>query len=235
MIRPTKKTPRNKMEQIISDVHTHQCNGFSREIFLHGHYSDDDDPGVEYRMATTLVKNLRVLDANDTGNILIHMHSPGGEWNDGMAMFNSIVLAKNPVTIIAYGYAASMSSVILQAADNRVLMPDTDFMMHYGDIMEANNYLAFMASAERARKITERMLTIYAKRCITGLYFQTRYKTLNEDKVVQFLERKLKERGDWWLTADEAVYYGFSDGVLGQKGYETVEKIRTNRKFKWEE
>jgi ATP-dependent protease ClpP protease subunit len=228
------KIPKNKVDQILHNVHEHQCNGFSREIFLHSHYSDDD-PGVEYRMATTFVKNMRVLDADNTGNILIHMHSPGGEWNDGMAMFNAIVLAKNPVTIVAYGYAASMSSIMLQAADIRIMMPDTDFMIHYGNISEANNYLAFISSADREKKVILRMLKIYAKRCIVGSYFKTRYKSLDEDKVISFLERKIKERGDWWLTAEESVYYGFADGILGTKGFENIDtdKVRVTKKFCW--
>ncbi len=48
------------------------------------------------------------------------MHSVGGSWNDGMAIFDAIQLSKSYVTIISYGQAESMSSVILQAADKRV-------------------------------------------------------------------------------------------------------------------
>ena len=45
------------------------------------------------------------------------MHSVGGNWNDGMAIFDAIELCQSYVTIIVYGQAESMSSIILQAAD----------------------------------------------------------------------------------------------------------------------
>jgi len=78
------------------------------------------------------------------------------------------------------------------------------------------------------------MLRIYAKRCINGEHFQNRYKTLTEDKVMAFLARKMQERGDWWLDAEKAVYYGFADCVLGWPGYETLDKIRINKKVRLE-
>ena len=36
----------------------------------------------------------------------------------------------------------------------------------------------------------------------------------------------MQQKGDWWLGAEESVYYGFADGILGQKEYETIAQIR---------
>ena len=72
------------------------------------------------------------------------------------------------------------------------------------------------------------MLDIYTERCIEGPFFQNRYKSLTKDKVRNYIKKKMQQKGDWWLNAEEAVYYGFADGVLGQDGYETIAKLRDN-------
>jgi ATP-dependent protease ClpP protease subunit len=227
-----RKTPATKLEQILTDTHSYGINPFTREMFLHGFYGDDnEEPGVEYRMATAFEKNIRTLDQENQNNILVHMHTIGGFWNDGMGIFNAIEFTRSPITIVAYAHARSMSSIILQAATNRVMMPDADFMIHFGYEGNEDHYLAFISGAEASKKAAIRMLRIYAKRCINGQHFRMRYKTLTEEKVMNFLQKKMQEKGDWWLDAEQAVYYGFADGVMGQPGYENFDKIRTKKKL----
>jgi ATP-dependent protease ClpP protease subunit len=114
------------------------------------------------------------------------------------------------------------------------MMPDAEFMVHFGWEGNEDHYLAFISGAEASKKSAYRMLRIYAKRCIKGQHFQNRYKSLTEEKVMGFLIKKMQERGDWWLDAEQAVYYGMADGVLGQAGFENMEKIRIKKKIKLE-
>ena len=37
---------------------------------------------------------------------------------------------------------------------------------------------------------------------------------------------QLANKSDWILDANEAVYYGFADGVLGSKKYPNIEAIK---------
>ena len=154
------------------------------------------------------------------------MHTVGGEWNDGMAMYNAIEFSSSYITILAHAHASSMSSVILQAADCRVLTSDADFMIHYGSGGTIDHVLSVISEAEWEKRITKRMFDIYATRCINGPYFKSRYKSITKDKVISFLQRKVKDHHDWWLTAEEAVYYGFADAILGTKGYEDMNKLK---------
>ncbi len=58
------------------------------------------------------------------------------------------------------------------------------------------------------------MMDIYSNSCVDGKFFKDKYGSKPEvDKVKNFLYRKLKS-GDWYITADEAVYYGFADEVI---------------------
>ena len=40
---------------------------------------------------------------------------------------------------------------------------------------------------------------------------------------------QLDNKSDWILNAEEAVYYGFADGVLGDRKFSTIDKLK-NRK-----
>ena len=50
----------NQESDILNDFHNYCINPKKREIFLHNYYSsDDDNPGVEWKMASVFIKNLR--------------------------------------------------------------------------------------------------------------------------------------------------------------------------------
>lgn len=202
--------------ELLKDFHDYGANIATREIFLHNHYhtEDNENPGVEYRMSNTFLKNLRALDMRSDQAITIHMQSIGGYWEDGMAIYDAISMCRSYVSIIAYGQASSMSSIILQAADYRALTPNAHFMCHYGSTAINADYLNAMNLAEYERKICDTMFNIYAQRCVGGKFFYEKFgKKPSEKQVKQFLIRKFKQ-GDWYLQAEEAIYYGFADAIL---------------------
>lgn len=230
---PVSNPPKKKdaLEQLISDIHSYNVNHHTREIYLHGlGGATDEEPGVEYRMATTFVKNLHILAQQNQKNILVHMHTIGGNWNDGMAMFHAIRLAKSTVTFLSYAQASSMSGILFQAADKRVLMPECEMMIHHGSIALHDNSMAVKSAVDMNEKYCKRMLTIFARRAIHGPYFRDREFSL--EKCMNFIDRKIKDKSDWYMDAEEAVAYGFADGILGEKGFETLGKIRSGRKLK---
>lgn len=210
----------------LSDVQSYGIDVKNREIYLHGYIANtDEDPGVDYKMAATFYKNIRLLDSVSTNPIIIHMHSIGGSWNDGMAIFDAISLSRSYVTVITYGQAESMSSVILQAADKRVMMPNAYFMCHFGSSGYSGNYLDVQKGAVFEKKMTEKMLDIYSESCINGKYFKEQYEEPTQEKVKNFLKRKLKD-GDWYLDANEAVYYGFADLVLSTRKFNSINSLK---------
>ncbi len=214
------------MNDNIEIIHGQSVDLKNREIYLHGqHGSFDEDPGVEYRMATTFIKNIRCLDAINDNSILVHMHSIGGNWSDGMAIYDAISSCESHVAILVYGQAESMSSIILQAADLRVMMPNAYFMCHYGSTGWSQDYLSAQNAAKFEQKIADIMFTIYADQCVHGKFFAEHYKSPTADKVKGFLRRKLKS-GDWYLDAQDAVNYGFADNVFGDKKYRTIDSLK---------
>ena len=227
--------PKQSKDQILFDVHNHNINLNSREIYLHSFYTKDEDeePGVDYRQATTFIKNLMMLDLPTRKNqedvylnILVHMHSIGGCWDNGMAMFNSIESAQSYVRILSYSQASSMSGVIFQAADERIMMPDCHFLMHHGDVgLISGHPFSAKVTADFTIKACKRMLEIFASKAINGPYFSRR-KSATIETAYNYFDKKLKEKVDWYLSADEAVHYGLADGILGSKEYPNVHSLR---------
>lgn len=218
------------IEQLISEIHNHHINHLNREIYLHGYMETEEEPGVDYRMATSFVKNLHILSFQNKQSILIHMHTIGGNWSDGMAIFNSIRLCASPIVILGYAQASSMSGIIFQAADKRVLMPDCEIMIHHGSLSMDDTAMAVKSAVDQSEKACRRMLQIFAERAVEGKYFKERNYSIR--RAMTFIDQKIRNAGDWYLSAEEAVYYGFADGILGEKGFENISKIRSTRKRK---
>ena len=202
------------MTNPIEDPHSYGVDVKHREIYLHGHHGAfEEDPGVEYRMASTFIKNIRSLDLTNKDPIIVHMHSIGGNWGDGMAIYDAISMCKSYITVVVYGQAESMSGIILQAADSRIMMPNAYFMAHYG-----SSHIAAITSLLTTRlsmtKIQLNVCLRYTQRNVFWVqFFKDYYKAPTVEKVNGFLQRQMRG-GDWYLTADEAVYYGFADSVL---------------------
>ena len=198
-------------------IHDYNISLQDRTVYIHGHSeaagAEEGEPGVEYLMATTFAKNMHYLDGLNNSPINIHMHSMGGEWNDGMAMYDVIKAVKSPVYITAHSWARSMTSIIFQAADKRIMMPHCDFMIHYGSMTYDGHCSAFLSSAEWTEKANKIMVGIYIDKCREGRFFKEQNYT--DDQISKFLIRKMEKKSDWWINAKEAVHYGFADEVYG--------------------
>lgn len=216
----------NTNNENAKDIHDYNLDIVNRHIFLNNSPSvvDDINPGVEHKMANMFIKNIRILDNLNNNPIIIHMHSIGGNWNDGMAIFDAISTCKSRVCIIVYGQAESMSSIILQAADCRIMMPNAYFMCHFGSSGHIGNYLDVQQSAAFEKRFTDKMFEIYTEVCANGKFFIEQNPLPSPGKIKAFLKRKFKE-GDWYLDAEESVYYGFADGILGSKNYRSIDVL----------
>jgi len=162
---------------------------------------DGNESGVDAIMAERVIKALNLLDASE-GNITIIMNNPGGDWYHGMAIYDAIKACKNHITIKVFGMAMSMGSVILQAADERIMAPNSRFMIHYGYAggqMESTNLLRW---AEEEKKISKKMEEIYMEKILQkhpNFKLKQLQKMLNPDTI---------------LSPEETIILGLADKVL---------------------
>ncbi len=212
----------NEAAYAIEVLHEQCIRLATREIFLHSYICNDtEEPGVDYRMTAAFIKNLQLLD-HENDDILIHMSTVGGNYPDGMAIYDSIKNAQSYITIVAYTAARSMSSIILQAADCRVLMPHANVMLHEGSMAMEGSARLFQTEAAYDRVALKEMMSIYAGRCHGSSYF----KRASRPEIKKYIKNKFDLKQDWWIASHEAVKLGLADAVIGDKGYESVHELR---------
>lgn len=137
-------------------------------------------------------------DLKDCGNNLkqinLHIHSPGGDVFDGIAIYN--LLKNHPANVTVYidGLAASMASVIAMAG-NEIIMPENAMMMIHkpwgiqgGDAEDMRKY------ADLLDKVENTLIPAYANK--TG-------------KTPEELAEMLS--AETWLNGKECVEQGFAD------------------------
>jgi len=213
---------------IIEDVHLFGVDACNRTIYLHAYYDDfaEEEIGVDYRMANNFIKNITILNSVGNSNILIHQQSVGGDWNYGIAIYDALLTSPSTTTMVAHAWSRSMSSITIQACDNRVLMPNADFMVHLGSVYVGGPSKEVYNDIAECKKADEKMLRIYASRCTDGPFF----KNYTKEEIIEYIREKMDQKLDWWLTAKEAVDYGFVDGILGTPRFETIAKIRKTKR-----
>lgn len=160
-----------------------------RTIYLFG--------GIDEAAAYRFVVAFRVMDSVP-GPITVLLSSHGGDIECGLAIFDCIKNARNPVTIVGYGSVQSMGAIIMQAGDTRLLMPEARFMIHSGviTIPDETNAERFLAISTEMKSIKERLTGILQERCRA------------DTNVPAMMERET------FMSAADALHAGFVDGVV---------------------
>ena len=207
-------------------VQHHAINVDTNEIYLHSSPVSDNDNGIDYRCTVQFIKNFNILDSlSGDQPIIIHLNSPGGDISQGLSIYDVIKQSKKYISIIGYADVASMSSVILQAADRRLLMANAAVLIHNAALTLEDMPSHGVKSASRYLEYQDRVfLDIYATKCLNGKFFKDRGYNLN--KVKCYLKRKIEQRLDWTLNAEEAKFYGFCDYIIGDKEFPTIISVK---------
>ena len=205
---------KKKSENWNSDVHSYGLDVDNRIIYLQEKEDDTDTSGVDYRMAQTFMRNINILQSQSDEPITIYMQTVGGCWYSGMGIYDAIKMSRCRSTIVGYSQICSMGTIIMQAATKRILMPNCIFMCHYGSSDLTGDFLSSQNFSIVDKQNMQSMIDIYAERCHkSGAYFKDREDTLS--KVKSYIKRKMKD-GDWYMTAEQAIFYGFADQLYSK-------------------
>jgi ATP-dependent Clp endopeptidase proteolytic subunit ClpP len=168
----------------------------------------DGESGTDAIMAETAIKGLLILDSTAPAGdkpITVIMNNPGGDKYHGIAIFDAIKACKNHVTIKVFGHAMSMGCMILQAADKRILSPNSKVMMHYGTWGHGDHPKVMYRWAEEGKKYDAWMEQVIFER------IKEKHPTFKYSKVKEMLEF------DTILSAKEALELGLIDEILGEE------------------
>jgi len=220
-----KSKDRASRSYTIEETHKYNILLDTREIFLYGHEGEEEDSDVDHRMSCNFLKNIKILEATEANKpIFIHQYSIGGCWNAGMSIYDAIKSCSVPVIVITHGIAASMGSIIPQAADLRLSMPHCEWLLHQGSTgIHGQIWKQARSWMEWEEKQNKRMMEIYIFRCLNSEFFGDKA----ENQVISYINKQFNTKEDWLINAEEAVEYGFCDGIYGEEGYECIQNIAT--------
>jgi len=233
MHRPDKLTKYQREFSAVDYIHDYDVDPEKGEMYLVGREEfniggdrEEGEPGVDYMMANRAIRNLRLLQGLSTDPIIIHMKTCGGDFVEGMAIYEAIRACPNHVTIINYAAARSMSSIIFQAAEERLMVPYSWFMMHEGTIYFDGTEKSGRSWVEFARRYHDRiMFDIYADR----MQDAPRWQDKTKKQVSDWVKRQMNNKEEVYLTAEETVELGLADAIFGVDGEYDWESLRVDQ------
>lgn len=213
-------------EDTVYYTHEYNIDLSSRQVYLMGEEDkawDESEPGVEFAMANRFIRNFTLLMRASKDPILIHMKTCGGDWSEGMAIYDTIKSCPNYVTILNYSHASSMSSIILCAADYRVMMPHSIYMIHQGSVYFGGTHKQFMTYSAQNNVTLDQMLDVYVER----LSKSGNMKDWPVRKIRDWLTTQMDRKEEVYFSAEEAVERGFADAVFGSDAACTWDALLT--------
>lgn len=192
----------------IEDFHRFQIFAPTRVIKLESDLDveDGDEHGVSYSMSSFFLKDMEILESMNHKPITVLFNTQGGDIIQGMAIYDRIKASPCHVTVKVYGCAMSMGSIILQAADDRVMAPNAALMFHDGNsYATGNNY--------ETRNMAN-FLFDYGKRIDTILFDRINDKR-DKDNLAHMSRRTFDDMSlkSQWMFAEKAVKEGLADRI----------------------
>lgn len=158
----------------------------------------DDDNG------TLIATQLLALAAEDeASDIALWIHSPGGSVPSMLAIRDVMRLVPNDVATLALGLACSAGQFLLSAGarGKRRALPHARILMHQGSAGIGGSAGEVEVQADDLRHMRDTVLALIAED--TG------------QPVTRIFEDSLHDR---WYTAQQALDYGFIDGIVAEFG-----------------
>ncbi len=156
---------------------------------------------INAELTAKVLNQLVLLEQEDSkAAITVFINSPGGEIFSGFAIFDMLRFIECPVTTVVTGFAASMGSILMLAADEgrRFAMPQAKIMIHQPMLM---GYQGRAADCEiQAREILktrDHIINLYTEK--TGRDYE---------EIKQAIDR------DNWFTSEEALEFGLLDKMV---------------------
>ena len=153
----------------------------------------------EYTESETSAEFFRktLAEIPENATIELHINSYGGSVKEGIAIYNQLK-QKKCKEIVAYvdGFAYSIASIIMQAADRRIMGLGTSLLIHNMWLSVAGNAAELRKAADDLDVLMESNRQIYMERV-----------NVTEDELIEMLNNET------YLTPEKAVEMGFADEV----------------------
>ena len=162
----------------------------NRQLFLH--------EVVNEKSSSRIITSIMALDIESKNPITLWINSPGGSTSHGLAIINTMLMARSPIITIINTQACSMASLISIAGDVRKMVANGEYMCHdmkggiTGDYSEKVKY-----RAEWLEKHFQILNNIYRE-----------HSNLTEEDL------EIARHGELWLNAEECLAKGVVDEII---------------------
>ena len=158
--------------------------------------------GVDDKMMSVTLAQLMYLDSIGTGDIRLHISSPGGSVLSGLGIVDVMNYISSDVVTVNMGLAASMGSILLSSGTKgkRSSLKHSRVMIHQIS-SGIQGVLPDMAiSFKESEKYNDILFDMLAK---------------NTGKTKE--EILIDAHRDYWLNSEEALAYGVIDEIITNK------------------
>ena len=130
-------------------------------------------------------------------DITVNLNSPGGDFFEGVAIYNLLRQHQAKVTVNVIGLAASAASIIAMAGDDINMGEGSFLMIHNAWCMAIGNRHDMQAAAEQLAPFDNAMAEVYAARA--GITVKAAAKLMDAES---------------WIGATQAIEQGFATGMM---------------------
>lgn len=154
---------------------------------------------------------------NITGDIVIHLNSPGGDAFDGIAIYNRLKQHDGNVTIHVDGWACSAASVIAMAADVLYMGLGAMLMIHEASSFVWGTKTEMRKEADVLDELEEGIIDIYMTKA-----------NITREEIRAMVD------AETWFSAQKAVDIGFAAGAANSADGEDEDSEITQLKTRLE-
>ena len=169
------------------------------KINIKGAIVSDDDKWIYdyFGLNSTCPADIHAAISEAAGADLdVEINSGGGDVIAGNEIYTALRMYKGNVTCVIVGMAASAASYIATAR-KCVITPVGLYMIHNASGSASGDYHALDKGSEILQTVNKAITAAYAEKTSMG-----------QEKILELMDKET------WLTADEAVAYGFVDSII---------------------
>ena len=151
-----------------------------------------------------LRNELDKIDNIQAKEVVVNIRSTGGDVNDAMLIYESLVALDAKITTRCFGYTASAATIIAQAASEgcREIASSALYLVHMSSSTIEGNAADLVERIDLLKKTDDRIASLYATR--SGR---------EKESFVELMGQN-GGRGKW-LTPEEVVEAGLADTIIG--------------------
>lgn len=137
------------------------------------------------------------LAAIGSGDVEVHINSPGGDVFQGVGIYNVLRQYAGKVTVKVLGMAASAASIIAMAGDEILMGQSTFLMIHNAWVYGAGNKEEFRRLADYLEPFDAALCDVYVTRS-----------SQPADSITAMMD------AETWLDASKSIALGFATGTM---------------------